>query len=461
MTSRSVSAIQGFMAAAIIAMSALLALELRGGRIDHSTLQDVQQENLLWNAAQLQLEALRYGAALSALRAERTPEAADLAIARFDILWSRCALFRTGVTAQRLGRLDRDGVAEAIALFLRRHEAAGADPMAATDAELQLMTVELRALHKPMQGFTAAVMDFEERRLDATIMAIRDGNRESMVRALIALATAALIVVISVAQVRVERRKLAEQEALTRRAEVAAETRSRFLTMMSHELRTPMNGVIGMLALAEHRAADDGLRGSLAVARRSALSLSGLLEDIVDLSELQCDASAAAQARVSTETLAQEIARAVERRRAEAAHTLRIELPGDRTAPVLLNADALVKAATQVALFFIDRLDAQEMTVCAQRRGRHLAITLSAPAGARPTWSPEAFVGALSDENCAIQTDAIGPILAQSLIRRMGAKSFVHRCADGVAAIAIVAPVTWLRDDEPISEDAAPARAVA
>lgn len=458
---RSASAIQLFLVAAIVAMAALLALELRGGRIDDSALRDVRQENLLWNAAQLQIEALRYGEALSALRAARTPDAADWAIARFDILWSRSALFQTRVGAQHVRALDRDGVARTIADFLLRHEATGPDPLAAPDAELRAMTVELRGLHKALQGFTSAVMDFEERRLDKTIQAIRAGNRESMLRALIALAAAALIAVISVAQVRVERRKLVEQQALTRRAEVAAATRSRFLTMMSHELRTPMNGVIGMLALAEHRVADDGLRGSLAVARRSALALSELLEDILDLSELQTEAPAADLTRVSAETLAQEIARAIERRRAEAAQTLRIELPGDPTAPVLLNADALVKAATQVALFFIDRLDAQELTVCVQRRGRHLVTKLSAPAGARPTWRPEAFIGALSDETCAIQTDAIGPVLAQGLIRRMGAKSFVHRRADGVAAIAIVAPVTWLCDAAPIREDAALTRAVA
>lgn len=80
---------------------------------------------------------------------------------------------------------------------------------------------------------------------------------------------------------------LTELTAERNRAQAGEEAKSRFLANISHELRTPMNGVLGILHLL-HTADDHDDRMRLlneAVAAGSRLS--GLLNDLVDYSDLE------------------------------------------------------------------------------------------------------------------------------------------------------------------------------
>ncbi|MDQ8164759.1 MAG: ATP-binding protein [Gemmatimonadota bacterium] len=70
-------------------------------------------------------------------------------------------------------------------------------------------------------------------------------------------------------------------------AEGTARSRGEFLANMSHEIRTPLHGVLGMteaLLASPHTEAD---RRSLSVINRSASSLLGILNDILDYSKLE------------------------------------------------------------------------------------------------------------------------------------------------------------------------------
>ncbi len=82
----------------------------------------------------------------------------------------------------------------------------------------------------------------------------------------------------------------ASQEALVaakQAAEASAQARSAFLANMSHEIRTPMNAIIGMSQLALQTRLDASQRNYIAKTHQAAVSLLGILNDILDLSKVE------------------------------------------------------------------------------------------------------------------------------------------------------------------------------
>ena len=71
------------------------------------------------------------------------------------------------------------------------------------------------------------------------------------------------------------------------KAEEAVRLKSEFLANMSHEIRTPLNGVTGMITLALDRCTDQESREQLRMAKNAAMSLTTILNDILDLSRLE------------------------------------------------------------------------------------------------------------------------------------------------------------------------------
>jgi len=70
-------------------------------------------------------------------------------------------------------------------------------------------------------------------------------------------------------------------------AEHAVRAKDEFLANMSHEIRTPMNGVLGMLESLSHTKLSSDQSDCVRVAKASASSLLGLLDDILDLSKVE------------------------------------------------------------------------------------------------------------------------------------------------------------------------------
>ena len=76
-------------------------------------------------------------------------------------------------------------------------------------------------------------------------------------------------------------------EQMNAQAQAASVAKSAFLANMSHEIRTPMTGIIGMAQLALDAGLDARQRDYVRKIERSAQSLLGILNDILDLSKIE------------------------------------------------------------------------------------------------------------------------------------------------------------------------------
>ncbi len=79
-----------------------------------------------------------------------------------------------------------------------------------------------------------------------------------------------------------------EMKNLAVKAELANKAKTAFLANMSHEIRTPLNGIIGILHLLSSSLKDSNLKEFLDMALSNAEALLSLLNNLLELSRVEC-----------------------------------------------------------------------------------------------------------------------------------------------------------------------------
>jgi signal transduction histidine kinase len=206
-------------------------------------------ENILWAAFQIEVELLRFLETLATYETgtELNPEYVNH---RFDILWSRLAVFQSGTVGQRLLHYDRDKqVISQMAETMRKTESlvvglSSGDPSVALEiaAEFQAFPIPLRLLSRDVMHGEVKAEAGVRKTLATSVMVLLILSSAAVVASL------ALLAIFWRDSVRFRQIAL-QNEELLHTATMANKSKEKFLTMMSHELRTPMNGVLGPLAL--------------------------------------------------------------------------------------------------------------------------------------------------------------------------------------------------------------------
>lgn len=229
---------------------------------------------------------------------------------------------------------------------------------------------------------------------------------------------------------------------IAERARSADRAKSRFLTMMNHELRTPMNGIMGLLALLQQSGMTSRQTRLLDQAERSGRSMSYLLGDVLDYSELQSESLQLVSEPFEISALAKatrsQITEFAEGRALDISVTTATPAP-DR---VLGDAERVRQALRHILKFLIDVVETSKIDITLRHNRATLLVEIAVPppGQSQSGWQPEVVLGSAATDRGSFASDAIGPAIARGLIACMGGALSVDRPEEECVLITLDIP---------------------
>ncbi len=420
-----------------------------GFQRDLRTLDNASREDIAWTAGQLEMELTRLITSLLLFQIEGSGVTPEDVNTRFDILWSRVAIFREGAVGRRLSEYDRDTASVDVLMAAIR----AVDPLvvglkAGDNETAREILSELNPFLPILNDLVREVTQGEE--------ALNRSVRETMMvrtnRTLFVSLFATVFALLSLAIIyrqSLNFAKLAEvNHRLAQTAEKASATKSKFLSMMSHELRTPMNGVMGLLALAKQNSVSPSQKRLLDQAEVSAQSMLSLLSDIFDYSALQADDIQLDIKPFDPAALKSSLDSRFERFAKRAGIKMPITLADNLPTRVLGDFKRIRQSISHIAQYIAETAGTREACITLDHTGSSLQVrlgfTYSVSGG---EWNTDLLMGDAQRDGDKIATAALGPMIARGLLEAMTGHVKLDIGADDqiVVLIEVPAPIVELK----------------
>ncbi len=402
------------------------------------------QENITWSATQLERELTRFRDSLGAVRAGTSSSTAEIN-QRFDVLWSRVAIFQRGKVGERLREYDRETkVIPRLLAELKRQEVRVVSISSFDFTSLSAIQQAFYPFAAELHDLSLRVTTGEEEKAALVREQFRKGANFALYASIATLILAIGALVYFVREGRKYRKLAAKNLVLADRFKAASEVKSRFLTMMSHELRTPMNGVLGLLALARQNDSADERNLRLDQASQSANRMLDMLTDILDFAALEADSFVAEMKPFLTDNLLRALPETLGPAAQQADVRLQVRIEGDIPPSLRGDMTRLRRSYALMVHYFLETAGAQDIEVVfSYNNGRLRAeIRVDYLDGG---WSPDLIFGDSAADEDRFASEVLGPTVARLLVDKMGGEIRLEDSKDSKIILVVEVPVEAVR----------------
>ncbi len=429
--------------AVFLAASGLALVGYNAFRKDVAAMQAASLEDITWASYQLEQELSRFREALIKFQIEDTGGDTANVNGRFDILWSRVAIFNQGGIGERLSEYDRETqiisrLFSDMKIVDRRIVELAKDDRAEAAALLQIF----EPYADDLRIFSRKVTLGEE----VKGRDIREQLQSGVDRTLLLSGLAIVIALVSLGYINRESmryKRLADTNLkLADAADKASRAKSKFLTMMSHELRTPMNGVLGLLALSKQSAVQNSQVRLIEQAEQSGQQMVDTLADILDFSALHSDELTLEIKPFEVEHLAMAVREQFAPLAKREGVTFSVSVL--QGCPRQLQGDfsRLRQTFSHLARYIVETAgvrDAEMKFSCAEHALLvELSFEYSSEGG---EWAPDLILGDGERGRESFSTDALGPAIARGFIEVMQGSLRVDTPVGGRISVHTSIPV--------------------
>ncbi|MFT4716505.1 MAG: signal transduction histidine kinase [Paracoccaceae bacterium] len=411
-------------------------------RKDVAAMRDSGRENILWSAAQIEIELLRFQDSLIHFGAGDPGFGPSVVNDRFDILWSRISLFQQGSVGARLRSYD-DRVSTVAALFSQ---------MKKVEPQIVGLSVGDEQLGRRLErGFAPFASDL--RRLSRSVLhgeeQVRAIQRENLARSStmltaisgIAVFTSLLMIFFFARETRQLRDLARVNQKLLVISKKAGQAKSQFLAMMSHELRTPMNGVLGLLALVKQQGLSVPQNRLVDQAERSGQQMISLLADILDFSALQDDQLKLDSKPYEPVKLVEAIGDMFGPIASREGIIFETRIAPDCPDQVIGDFARMRQALTHLATYLLETAGTSNIALDLEYRAGRIEAAISFDYSLiGGEWEPELIMGTSNRNVDGFASEALGPAVSRGLIDRMGGTTKLFNPTDDRIAVLVSVP---------------------